>query len=120
MGDYIRKHYWILIRIISVTVYYIIGAVFYHISEDWTVIDSIYFVTVSVSTVGYGDFAPTTDHGMLFTSFFLVAGLIFVLSAVDEVARFMVIRAQNDLLATWAPDSTPLVSYHSITVSTLT
>jgi hypothetical protein len=96
-----------------------IGAIFYHISEDWTVIDSIYFVTVSVSTVGYGDFAPTTDHGMLFTSFFLVAGLIFVLSAVDEVARFMVIRAQNDLLAKWVADSTPLVSdvaliYHTL------
>ena len=35
--------------------------------EHWTVVDAIYFITVSVSTVGYGDFAPSTPGTMAFT-----------------------------------------------------
>lgn len=82
----------------SVAGYYIIGAYFYHATESWTILDSVYFVTVSVSTIGYGDFYPTSDTGRLFTSFFIIAGLIFVLSAVDELAKYGVIRLQNKLL----------------------
>lgn len=88
-------HCWILARIASVIGYYVLGVYFYHITENWTIIDSIYFVTVSVSTVGYGDYHPTTDTGRLFTIAFIIAGFIFVLSAVDELAKYGVIPFQN-------------------------
>ena len=29
-------------------------------AEPWTLIDALYFCTVSMSTVGYGDFAPSS------------------------------------------------------------
>lgn len=103
------NYHWVLVRVVSVTVYYVIGVWFYHTTEDWTVIDSVYFVTVSVATIGYGDFHPTSDNGRLFTGIFLIAGLIFVLSAVEEFARFGVVRTQNEILSVLCPRKTYLV-----------
>ena len=29
--------------------------------EPWTIVDALYFCTVSMSTVGFGDFSPSSD-----------------------------------------------------------
>lgn len=52
-----------------------IGTVFYRQVEEWSWVDSIYFCVVTLSTVGYGDFAPTTDGGKLFTIFYIFMGI---------------------------------------------
>ena len=36
------------------------GTIFYWRFEDWTIIQALYFCIVTLTTVGYGDFAPTT------------------------------------------------------------
>lgn len=95
-----------LFRILSVTAYYIIGVYFYKSTENWTVIDSMYFVTVSVATIGYGDLHPTSDSGRLFTAFYLIVGLIFVLSAVDEMVRFGILKYQSAAMERLFPDNT--------------
>ena len=38
----------------------LIGTVFYHLEEGWSWLDSLYFSVITLSTVGYGDFEPTT------------------------------------------------------------
>ncbi|MCR9264074.1 MAG: potassium channel family protein [Flavobacteriaceae bacterium] len=40
---------------------------FYSQTEHWSVIDSLYFSVMTMATVGYGDFVPTTDLGKMFT-----------------------------------------------------
>eukprot|EP01032_Pedospumella_encystans_P028952 gene28952-32697_t len=94
-------------RILSVVVYYIVGVCYYYSTEDWTIIDSLYFVTVSVATIGYGDFHPTSDSGRFFTSFYLIAGLIFVLSAVDELVRYGILKYQSAVMERLFPDFSP-------------
>lgn len=42
---------------------------------QWTVLESVYFILVATTTVGYGDFTPTTEGARVFTFFFLMAGL---------------------------------------------
>ncbi len=55
------------------------GTVVYHFLEGWGWIDSLYFSTVTLATVGYGDFHPTTSAGKLFTILFILIGVgIFV------------------------------------------
>ena len=52
-----------------------IGTLFYRQIEGWSWVDSIYFCVVTLATVGYGDFAPTTDTGKIFTIFYILLGV---------------------------------------------
>lgn len=54
-------------------------------SEPWTVTDSLYFTLVTISTVGYGDFAPTTVEGQVFTVLFCFVGIIFIFSELADL-----------------------------------
>jgi len=51
------------------------GSVFYHYVEGWNWLDSTYFCFVTLATVGYGDFAPKTDLGKMFTMVYVLVGL---------------------------------------------
>lgn len=45
--------------------------------ERWTVIDSLYFSMVTMSTVGYGDLSPGTGWGdRIFTMIFIIVGIV--------------------------------------------
>ncbi len=62
--------------------YLIIGTVFYHLIEKWSWLDSLYFSVITLATVGYGDFAPKTPAGKIFTIFYVFIGVgIFIFVA---------------------------------------
>lgn len=50
------------------------GTIFYCEVEQWSLLDSFYFSAITLATVGYGDLAPTTAAGKLFTVFYVFAG----------------------------------------------
>ena len=50
-------------KLLTVLIYYIVGALFFCNVEGWTIIQSIYFTTVTITTVGYGDFSPSSMGG---------------------------------------------------------
>jgi hypothetical protein len=62
------------------------GTVVYHWLEDWSWVDSFYFSVVAVTTVGFGDFSPTSDGAKLFTVAYIVIGISLVASYLE--ARF--------------------------------
>lgn len=53
----------------------ILGTTTYHALEDWTWIQSFYFSVVTLTTVGYGDLAPSNDGSRLFTSVYILVGV---------------------------------------------
>lgn len=55
-------------------------------SETWSVFSSIYFMFVTVSTVGYGDFSPKTVLGQLMVCVIIVFGIY---TFANESAAFM-------------------------------
>ena len=61
----------------------LIGTVFYARAEGWSVLDALYFSVVTLATVGYGDFAPRTSIGKVFTIVYILigAGVFVVLAA---------------------------------------
>lgn len=63
------------------------GAFVYSFVESWNLLDSFYFVVVTATTVGYGDFFPLTNVGKIFTiffSFFGVATALYVFSSISS------------------------------------
>ena len=67
------------------TMIIITGTLVYHYLEGWSYIDSLYFSVVTLTTIGYGDFAPKTDEGKLFTILYIVAGIGMILSFINTV-----------------------------------
>lgn len=70
-----------------------IGTVVYHTLEKWSWIECLYFSTYSLTTVGYGDFTPTSDASRLFTVFYLLTGVGAVVASLGVIgARYLEIR----------------------------
>ena len=55
-----------------------LGTVMYHLLEDWSWVDSLYFSSVAVTTVGFGDLTPSTDASKLFTVFYIFSGIAII------------------------------------------
>ena len=66
------------------------GTIFYHVVEGWSLLDSVYFCVITLTTIGYGDFAPTTNLARLFTIFYAFTGI-------GLLATFIQLRAQQRL-----------------------
>jgi voltage-gated potassium channel len=62
------------------------GTGFYSVVEGLRVVDALYFSVVTLTTVGYGDFAPRTDVGKLFTAVYVLVGIGILLAFVTTVA----------------------------------
>jgi hypothetical protein len=70
-----------------VIVWIAVATIFYHFVEDWTWVDSFYFSSVAITTVGFGDLSPTTDVSKLFTVAYIVAGISLVVVVLNERLR---------------------------------
>lgn len=60
---------------IILTLYITSGAIVYTCWEDWDYFEAFYFVFVSMSTIGFGDFVPEHPIYMMCTILYLVFGL---------------------------------------------
>lgn len=63
------------------------GTLFYHGVEGWGWLDSLYFSVITLTTVGYGDFAPQTDGGKAFTIIYILVGLGILAGFVTLIAQ---------------------------------
>jgi voltage-gated potassium channel len=59
----------------------------YMLLEHWSFLNAVYFCVVTMSTVGYGDFAPHTALGKVFTIFYLFVGIGLFVLAVTAIAE---------------------------------
>lgn len=81
--------------VIAALGFIVAGAVFYHFVEDMRWLDAFYFTTITLATVGYGDFVPHTDAGKIFTIFYVLIGItIFVVLARIVVGELALRRRQ--------------------------
>jgi voltage-gated potassium channel len=66
---------------------FVVGTVFYRIVEGWSWIDSFYFTVVTLTTVGYGDLAPTKVISKIFTVVLILGGVGAILAFLDALVR---------------------------------
>ena len=62
-----------------------IGAVVFHWLEGWSWLDSVYFVVITLTTIGYGDFSPTKPITKIITIFYGLNAIILILMLFDAI-----------------------------------
>ncbi len=60
---------------LAVVVSLVSGVVFYSLAEGWSLADSLYFTVIALSTIGFGDIAPTSTFSRLFTVLYAIIGV---------------------------------------------
>jgi len=63
-----------------------LATAFYRIVEGWSLLDAAYFSVATIATVGYGDLAPQTALGKIFT-IGIFAGIGIFVAAVTAIAQ---------------------------------
>jgi voltage-gated potassium channel len=66
------------------------GTIFFRKVEGWSWVDAFYFSATTIATVGYGDLAPRTDFGKLFTVLYIVVGVGLFITLVTFLSRGLV------------------------------
>eukprot|EP00008_Paramoeba_atlantica_P010612 CAMPEP_0201475658 /NCGR_PEP_ID=MMETSP0151_2-20130828/1037_1 /ASSEMBLY_ACC=CAM_ASM_000257 /TAXON_ID=200890 /ORGANISM="Paramoeba atlantica, Strain 621/1 / CCAP 1560/9" /LENGTH=328 /DNA_ID=CAMNT_0047855807 /DNA_START=77 /DNA_END=1063 /DNA_ORIENTATION=+ len=94
--------------------YYVIGIIFsmtshsFNDEKDLSFLDSLYYWTITLTTIGYGDVFPVTSGGRMFVVFWILIGLGMVGFALSIVANYLVAKQQKmmeELLAQDAQDA---------------
>ena len=63
------------------------GTGFYTFAEKWSVVDAFYFSVTTLTTVGFGDPAPETTLGKLFTVVYIFVGLGIIGGFINVLAK---------------------------------
>ncbi|MBI4053239.1 MAG: two pore domain potassium channel family protein [Candidatus Diapherotrites archaeon] len=80
--------------IFIILVWLTIGTFAYHYLEGWSFVESLYFSTATVTTIGYGDIHPTNDASRLFTVVYALLGVGIVLFALSIVAQSVIEKTE--------------------------
>jgi voltage-gated potassium channel Kch len=78
----------IAITVMLILMLYAISIFFYHKFEGWSYLDAAYFITMSITTIGYGDFVPHTDEGKIFTIFLAFIGISLAFLLIASIASY--------------------------------
>jgi voltage-gated potassium channel len=63
------------------------GTVFFTLVEGWSVLDSFYFSVTTLTTLGFGDPAPATAAGKIFTIVYIFVGLGVIGGFINVLAK---------------------------------
>ena len=56
---------------------------------SWDFIQSVFFTTTILTTIGYGNISPVTFPGRLFCIFFAIIGIPFTLSVLADLGKIL-------------------------------
>jgi len=54
-------------------------------TQKWTFLDAFYTCTITVTSVGYGDFKPSSQQGRLFAIFYIPLGVVILTNAISSL-----------------------------------
>ena len=89
---------WVML-VVQMVSYYLVGYLFFGFGkEDWSLKETCYFLTVTFTTVGYGDITPKTDGGKAFAMVYALVGVAVVFPVVLELGQWLVDYLERNIL----------------------
>jgi len=82
----------------KIVFFYVVATMFYVYAEGWDISACIYFLTATITTVGYGDLHPTHEISRLVTCAVIVLGIVVVFGTINGFASDMIGATQGMLL----------------------
>lgn len=73
-----------------------LGTVIYSVREEWSIIDSLYFSVMTLTTIGYGDFSPTSAGMRIYTVIYAVMGIGLFVAFNARLAQFAIESRRRD------------------------
>lgn len=67
-----------------VVLYYVLCVLVFGATEKWPTVTTIYYVSITVCTVGYGDYFPTTRAGQSAASVLVPVGIVLVFGSISD------------------------------------
>lgn len=89
MTQYKIVRHFIIVIILFIALI-VSGSTVYQRLEGWNQLNSLYFTTMTITTVGYGDITPATDAGKMFTIGYSIGGIAIGLYLLFAVGRYIV------------------------------
>jgi voltage-gated potassium channel len=96
--SFTSKRSGIRLAVVAVLLAIAMGAIVFHSLEGWSILESLYVTTQTLTTVGYGDIVPRTSYGRAFATIFMLVGVGVVLYALTSTVQSIV---QSELVATF-------------------
>jgi hypothetical protein len=72
-----------------------VGVRFYSWSEGWNTREVFYFTAVTATTIGYGDYSPTSPGAQLFTIFYAFVGISLLYGGLKHAGEWLIARQEQ-------------------------
>ena len=95
-AEKIRKY---LLPVAPLLFLLIAGPLGYELLEGMSFLDGLYLTAITITTVGYGDLAPVTAGGRIFTILLIFSGVGYVMYLFSQITETMVEGGLRQLVA---------------------
>lgn len=90
MFNIFKSYYRFYAPLLILMSVWIIGTIGYIIIDDYSLFDAFYMTVITVATVGYGEVAPLSHAGKLFTAFLIITSFGTFAYAVSSITKFVI------------------------------
>lgn len=90
MISIIKSYYRFYAPLLIMLSVWILGTIGYVIIDNYSWFDAFYMTVITVATVGYGEVAPLSHAGKLFTAFLIITSFGTFAYAVSSITKFVI------------------------------
>lgn len=97
MRTFVRDYFRVVVPAGILFLLIFIGTVGYVVIDNYNLFDAFYMTIITIATVGYGEVAPLSSEGKMFTVFLIITSFGTFAYAVSSITRFVVDGEFNQL-----------------------